>query len=177
MADAKTFTPGRSRPRLLTRLRRRLFRSIPLLVWCGAIAVIFCLAEVRRSPAPYPGITQVTRYTVTAPTQAKLMALLVKEQELVAADQLVGRLDSADLQLRLQRSRAEVTRLQAETAKEAALLRIAEEERVLVCLPGRLLVPAPVVEPKHVVSTGLGHGNRVLLAARVELAVSVLPLP
>lgn len=129
MAEGQAFTPGRARPGLFRRLRRRMFRAIPLVVWCGAIAVIVYLSEERRAPAPYPGMTQVVRYTVTAPAQAKLLALEVKEQQLVEANQLVGVLDSADLRLRLERSRAEIARLQAEADRETALLRLTEEER------------------------------------------------
>ncbi|MHC4852616.1 MAG: HlyD family secretion protein [Planctomycetota bacterium] len=128
MADT-AFTPSRSRSLLVVRLRRRCFRSIPLLVWCGAIVAIFCLADIQRAPLPYPGMVQVTRYTVTAPTQARLMALMVKKADHVEPDQLVGSLDGADLQLRLERARAEVSRLQAEMTNEAALLRGGDEAR------------------------------------------------
>jgi len=129
MADAKAFIPGRSRPRLLTRLRRRGFRTIPLLVWCGAIAVICYLADFQRPPLQYPGMVQVTRYTVTAPSQARLVAVVVKKHELVEPNQLVGSLDGAALQLRLERARAEVSRLQAEMANEAALVKGGDESR------------------------------------------------
>lgn len=129
MAANAPFKPSRSRPSLLVRLRRRIFRAVPLLVWSGAIIGIFCLAEIRRAPLPYPAMTEITRYTVTAPAPAKLVTLVVKEEELVEPNQVMGSLDSADLRLRVDRARAEVSRLQSEMAREAALLQVGGEER------------------------------------------------
>ncbi len=131
MAQAQdTFVPSRGRPSLLTRARRRGFRALPLLVWCAAIAAIFLLAHGQRAPLPYPAITQVTRYTVTAPIDARLVTLTVQEHQPVEAGQLVGSLDSQDLRLRLDRVRAEISRLQAEAQKEAALVQVTEHERL-----------------------------------------------
>ena len=115
------FVPSQPRVGAFRRARRWIFRSIPLAVWIGGIAGVLVLAEHKQRPLGYPGIATVTRYSVSAPVQGVLETLLVAEQERVKPDQLIGRLDGAELELRAQRVRHNAEGLRAEIGREREL--------------------------------------------------------
>ncbi len=108
------FVPGRRRPSLWRRLRRRGFRAIPVLVWIAGVGLVFWLLQIRTPVMAFRGVAEVVRYAVSAPSPGLLGSLVVRERALVESGQVLARLDDSALRLRLTQARHQLARLRAE---------------------------------------------------------------
>jgi len=104
------------------RLKIRLRRSRPLLVWLLVLSVALVLYARREGGIVVAGVAEEIRYEVASTTDGRLDALHVIRNQAVTRGQMVASLDAEALRLELREARAELSRLTAELASETLLL-------------------------------------------------------
>ncbi len=114
------WTPSRPRPGLGARALRRARRSLPVAVWLTCVALVAWLGAHLPPSTTFRGVVEATHGTVTAPVAGRIAAVLVALHEEAQQDQIVARLDDADVRLRLSQANCELERLRADLELERA---------------------------------------------------------
>jgi HlyD family secretion protein len=114
VTSATTLVLSARRASVLTRLRRRAFRLLPLLVWTAASGLFYVLVRHRTPAPPVKAVAETARYSVVAPLDGELAAWTVRDRETVAAGQVVGQLQDESVRLQLASATLELDRLRAE---------------------------------------------------------------
>lgn len=109
---------------LRSRLKRRLIRLPPLIIWGFAVAGAVALYLRQEQMSAVKGFAAEVRYTVASEVSGRLKRLEVSLHQEVAKGQVVAALDEAELQLDLHESRAELERIRAELSREGALFQV-----------------------------------------------------
>lgn len=114
------WTPSRPRPGLGARALRRARRGLPVAVWLACIAVVAWLGAHLPPHTTFRGVVEATHGTVSAPVAGRVAAVLVALHEEAQQDQIVARLDDADVRLRLSQANCELERIRADLELERA---------------------------------------------------------
>ncbi len=114
------WTPSRPRPGLGARTLRGAKRGLPVAVWLACIALVAWLGTHLPPHTTFRGIVEATHGAVSAPVAGRIAAVLVSLHEEALQDQIVARLDDADVRLRLSQAHCELERLRADLELERA---------------------------------------------------------
>lgn len=170
-------------------------RILPFLILMLGVGGFLALKATRDRPAPVPpkervwrvetvGVTAGShsptlslfgrveapdRIRAAAPVAGRLLAVLVRDGQRVAAGELLARIDPRDLEPRLAQARAEVEREQLKLDHDRQAL---EQEQALLALAEAALVRADKVQSKNLGSaTDVDQAREQL--ARARLAVTL----
>ncbi|HOE66542.1 MAG TPA: HlyD family efflux transporter periplasmic adaptor subunit [Candidatus Hydrogenedentes bacterium] len=109
-ADDSNGWPGKPAQRL-RKIRRRL---LPALIWLLAVGSVIALLQTRSRQITGVGIADPQWAMVTAPAPGKIQCLAVDMLDTVAADQVIGTMDTSVLDAELAVAKAEIARLAAQ---------------------------------------------------------------
>lgn len=112
------------------RLRDLLRGPLVLAVWLGAALGAAWLLARRPLPVTHVAWVPVVTAEVTAPEDGRLATLDVEPGRFVRAGEVLGRLDAAELQARLERERARIDELRARIADAEAAAEVELERFV-----------------------------------------------
>lgn len=124
------FQPSRKQPSWFSRLRKRAFRSLPLLAWLSAAVVVAWLLRDRAPAAPIKALAEPGRHAVSSGLGGEVRTLAVGARQAVTAGQVVARLGDEGVRLRLAATRHELEQVRAELAAEQARLALEAKVRV-----------------------------------------------
>lgn len=103
------------------RLKLRLRRLTPLLVWVGVLLVATPLYFRQVGGGTITGFAREVRYSVASETAGRVNRLEVKLNQEVVAGQIVASLETNEVLLQLREARAELDRLAHELGRERAM--------------------------------------------------------
>lgn len=103
------------------RLKLKLQRRMPLLVWLGALMVALPLYLRQEVGITVKGFANETRFNVSSEQDGRLRRLEVKLNQDVSQGQIVASFADDEILLQLQEARAELERLSLELGRERAL--------------------------------------------------------
>ncbi len=106
-------------------------RAVPFVVWTAALLVSVYLYGRRQAEAILVGIADERRFVVAPETTGRLDRLTVALHDEVMQGDIVATLDDRELLLRLDRARAELRRLEAESARDRSIAKMQASEMEL----------------------------------------------
>lgn len=119
-----------SRPTVLTHMKVRFQRAVPLVVWlmgCGAVVWMF---DQQHAGLTTTGYARAVQYSVASELPGRVSTLLVGLHDQVEQGQVLASLDSSQLELELQSAQGELKRLSAEFQRQTQLENVSAEGQV-----------------------------------------------
>ena len=102
------------------RLSRRWRRGLAIAVWLAAVAGVWRLGGQLPLATAIHALADSTQAEVRSPMAGLVSTMAVRQNDVVTAGMVLGRLDDVDVRLRLAAAQAEIEGLRAELAAEQA---------------------------------------------------------